>query len=185
MTADESPTALFAAVMLYQDGAVFVDDIEVVNCPEEGRSWPFPFIRSVIRLQSLDTCKGRGRDQVFESFLGLLELGLADTDRKVSSLATRNVITVQNGQLAHDVIQSRPESMDDVANNQCPVGIVGGKFSVSDDHTLPLRLVVENERVRFLFCRTPSLDSSIEISEVFLRTLELMSNSGEACDHVP
>ena len=87
-----------------QQHTVFIDDVEVVNCPKEIGSRSASNIRSMVGLQLLDECKSIRGDQMFERLLSSLKIRLTYTDREVSNLAARDITPVQHGQLANDVI---------------------------------------------------------------------------------
>jgi hypothetical protein len=163
--------------------AVFVDDVEFRNYPETAVLGLLSKVRSIVWLQNLNICECFRSNERFNLSDGLFEVGLTDTDREECISATRNIIPVENSQLANEMIQRRPEIVDNVADDKSPVGIIGSYFPMSENYVLPLRLVMDNEQAVFIFRSSPSVDSSLQLREMVVRSLDLVADSNEACTH--
>jgi hypothetical protein len=164
--------------------AVFVDDVEFVNDPKTAVAGVFPSrISSLVRLQLLDACECFRRQQVLGHLSKLDEVGLTNADREVGSVATRNIVPVQDGQLANDMVESGTEIVDGIADRQCPNRVIGSQLRLNEQHFLPLRLVFRDERAIFFFRSSPLVDCDLKLIAVVLCTVDLASNSDEICDH--
>lgn len=151
--------------------AVFVDDVEFRNYQEGALGRLFPCnVRSLVWLQALNSCECFRQNQRLDIFLGPPEVRLADTDREKGFVAARNIIPVEDRQLTDQVIQSGTKIVDNIANNKGPIGIVWRYFPVPEDHTPPLRLVIDDEKVIFVFRCSPSVDCSLKLKEVIVRS---------------
>lgn len=118
--------------------AMFVEDVEFRNYPKITGGGLFPGnVRSMVRLQLLDSCECFRRKQRLDGFLEFREIGLADADRKVSFVTTGNVVAVENGQLANQVIQSRAQIVNNVSDEEGPKRIVLSYFPVPENYALP------------------------------------------------
>jgi hypothetical protein len=168
-----------------QHYAMFIDDVDFVNGPKNISDRSFTQVRSLVGLQLLDKCKCIGGDQMFEPFFRFFEIGLADANRKVGGIAAGNIVSVQDCQLANQMIQGGPKVVDDIAYNKRPIRVVGSYLPVPNNHTVPLRLVIEDEKISTWFRRAPSVDSTLQFRELVIRTLQLIPNSGEMGAHGP
>jgi hypothetical protein len=163
---------------------MFVDDVEFRNYPKIIEAGVFLQIRSIVRLQHLDIFKCLRGKQGLNRPVGFSEVTPANTDGEIGISATGNPVAIQNGQLANEVIQGRTKIVDNIPDNKRPCGIIRSNFAMLDNHTLPLRMVIDNERAAFFFRGTPLRNGGDQLREVVLRTLNFLPGSNGRCAHV-
>ncbi|MGA7381834.1 MAG: hypothetical protein WBX03_13375 [Terriglobales bacterium] len=160
--------------------AMFVDDVELRQNPQIGDTGLHtPQLRSVVRLQFLDSCECFRAEQRLNESMSFRKVRFANADGEICVPATGDVVVVKDGQLADHMIQRRPQIMDDVACDDRPLNIVRHYFPVPEDYLLPFRLVVDNDTIVALFRRTPFVDGGFKVSEVVFGAFDFSAHTNE------
>jgi hypothetical protein len=164
--------------------AMLVEDVEFRNYPEIVGGGFFPRnIRSIIRLQLLDSCECFRRKQRLNGLLEFREIRLADTDREVSSVTAGNVIAVENCQLANQMVESGAQIVNYISDLKRPEGIVRSYFPVPKNYALPFRVIIDGERVITVFRSSPLIQAELKLTEMVICSTDLMPDSDEICAH--
>ena len=103
----------------------------------------------------------------------------------VRAVAARDIVAVQDGQLTNEMIQGGAQVVNDIPHDKRPSGIIRAYFPMPDNYTLPLKLVIDGERLSFRYRSSPSLDATLQLGKVIFRTLELIADSDDAGTHDP
>ena len=161
--------------------AVFVDDVEFRNDPEFAGLGVFPDkVRSLIRLQFLDQCKRSGGDVRFELHPSLGERRCIKGNGEKGLSCKVGGLTMENRQLINQMVEGRPEIVDDITDDQSPIGIIGCNFLDGQIPPCPPRVLINNKGISLFFRAIPGFESRLELIEVVLRSIDFLPNTNEA-----
>jgi hypothetical protein len=151
----------------YVEQSVFVKIVEIAEQGQQGREGWVP---SVVRLHSFDSCphvvaQGLEPPQLLGEVLGTI----GDGELQNLFISGRVLSRFVNSESVNEVIQSGPQIVDTIAENQAPSIKSGFRLDVLNNHAvagaISIDLSADNVRVGV----NPSLQFSVESIRMFFR----------------